>query len=84
MIWIGYLQVTLTGTLHRAWYMCVHAQSLQLCLTLCNPVNCSPPGSSVHGILQARALEEFAMLSQPRDRTCISCLSCIASEFFTH
>ena len=29
----------------------------QSCLTLCDPVNCSPPGSSVHGILQARTLE---------------------------
>ena len=29
----------------------------QLCLTLCNPVDCSPPGSSIHGILQARILE---------------------------
>ena len=29
----------------------------QLCLTLCNPIDCSPPGSSVHGILQARKLE---------------------------
>ncbi len=29
----------------------------QLCLTLCNPVDCSPPGSSVHGILQARILK---------------------------
>ena len=33
----------------------------QLCLTLCNPVDCSPPGSSVHGILQARILEWVAM-----------------------
>ena len=33
------------------------------CLTLCNPVNCSPPGSSVHGILQARVLEWVAMPS---------------------
>ena len=32
--------------------MCV-----QSCLTLCDPMNCSPPGSSVHGILQARILE---------------------------
>ena len=32
------------------YYTC--AQLLQSCLTLCNPVNCSPPGSSVHGILQ--------------------------------
>ena len=29
----------------------------QLCLTLCNPMECSPPGSSVHGILQARMLK---------------------------
>ena len=36
-------------------------QSLQLRLTLCNPMDCSPPGSSVHGILQARRLEWVAM-----------------------
>ena len=36
---------------------CVCAKSLQLSLTLCNPIDCSPPGSSVHGILQARILE---------------------------
>ena len=33
---------------------CVHANSLQSCLTLYDPIDCSPPGSSVHGILQAR------------------------------
>ena len=38
-------------------YACMHAKLLQLCLTLCNPLDCSPPGSSVHGILQARVLE---------------------------
>ena len=42
---------------------CVHIQSLQLCLTLGNPMDCSPPGSSVHGILQARILEWVAMTS---------------------
>ena len=36
---------------------CVHAKWLQLYLTLCKPIRCSPPGSSVHGILQARVLE---------------------------
>ena len=41
----------------------VHAQSLQLCLTLCSPMDCSPPGSSVHGILQTRILEWVAMPS---------------------
>ena len=44
----------------------------QLCPTLCNSVDCSPPGSSVHGILQAAILEWVAMPfsrgpSQPRD-----------------
>ena len=34
--------------------VCVHAKSVQSCLTLCDPVDWSPPGSSVHGILQAR------------------------------
>ena len=53
---------------------CVHAKSLQSCLTLCDPGNCSPPGSSVHGILQERLLEWVAMpssggSSQPRDQT---------------
>ena len=47
----------------RAW---VRAKSLQLCLTLCNPIYCSLPGSSVHGIFQARILEWVAMPS-PRD-----------------
>ena len=37
--------------------VCVHAKSLLLCPTLCDPVDCSLPGSSVHGILQARILE---------------------------
>ena len=46
----------------------------QLCLTLCNPLDCSSPGSPVHGILQARILEWVAIpfskgSPQPRDRT---------------
>ena len=49
----------------------------QSCLTLCDPVDCSPPGSSVHGILQARILEWVAISfsrgsSRPRDRTQVS------------
>ena len=47
------------------------------------------PGSSVHGILQAKILECIAMpsskvSSQARDQTCISCISCIAGRFFTN
>ena len=58
---------------------CVRAQSLHLCLTLCDPMGCNLPGSSVHGILQARILEWVAMpssrgSSQPRDRTHVSCI----------
>ena len=51
----------------------------QLCLILCNPMDCSLPGSSVHGILQARILECVAIpfsreSSRPRDQTQISCI----------
>ena len=42
------------------------AKSLQSCLTLCSPADCSPPGSSVHGILQARILE-WVTCPPPRD-----------------
>ena len=41
--------------------VCVHVKSLQSCLTLCDPMDCSPPGSSVHGIPQARILEWVAI-----------------------
>ena len=41
--------------------VCVCVLVAQLCLTLCGPINCSPPGSFVHGILQARILEWVAI-----------------------
>ena len=43
--------------------VCVYAKLLQSCLTLCDPMDCRPPGSSVHGILQARIMEWVAMPS---------------------
>ena len=43
--------------LHSSPHACVRTQSLQLCPTLCDLIDCSLPGSSVHGILQARILE---------------------------
>ena len=57
----------------------------QSCPTLCDPMDCSPPSSSAHGILQARILEWVAMSfsrgsSQPRDQTQVFC---IARRFFT-
>ena len=72
---------------------CMRVLSLQSCPTLRAPWTVAPPGSSVHGILQARLLEWVAMLSSrgssrprgsswPRDRTCVSCRSCIAGWFF--
>ena len=62
--------------------LCLLTQS---CLTLCKPKDCSPAGSSVHGILQARILEWSVMpfsrgSSQSRDQTQVSC---IAGRFFT-
>ena len=59
-----------------------------LFMTLYDPKDCSPPGSSVHGILQARILEWVALSfsrapSRPRDGTLIPCVSCISGGFFT-
>ena len=53
---------------------CLCVSVTQSCLSLCDPIDCSPPGSSVHGILQARILEWVAIpysrgSSRPRDRT---------------
>ena len=50
------------------WFsgVCMCARSLQSCLTLCDTMDCNLPGSSVHGILQARTLEWVVMPSQPR------------------
>ena len=59
----------------------VCAQSLQSCPTLCDPVDCSPPGSSVQEVLQARILQWVAISSRPKDRPQGSC---IAGRFFTH
>ena len=63
--------------------LCLVTQS---CQTLCDPMDCSPPGSSVFGVLQARILEwvviPFSKGSpQPRDGTQVSCM---ASRYFYH
>ena len=62
--------------------MCICSKSLQWCPTLFDSMDYSLPGSSVHGILQARILEWVAMpfsrgSSQPRDWTQVSYISCI-------
>ena len=67
------------------WEQSMKVLVAQLCLILWDPMDCSPPGSSVHGILQARILEWIAILFsrgsfQPRDWTQVSC---IAGRFLT-
>ena len=67
------------------WNMCMHTTLLQSCPTLCKSMDCSLPGSSAHGILQARILKWVTMpssreSSQLSDQTCGSC---IAGGFFT-
>ena len=82
MIW--HLPISLTvsqNSPHSLIFSNVCAQSL-LCTTFCNTRDCSPPGSSVHGISQARTLEWVIISysrgsSQPRDQTGVSFVSCI-------
>jgi len=66
--------------------VCVCAQS---CQTLCKPMGCSPPASSVQGSSQARILEWVAIScsrghSGPRNWTCISCKSCTGRQSLYH
>ena len=61
------------------WKQPVLSSVAQCSLTPCGPKDCSPPGSSVHGILQARIPEPTAISSSqgsspPRDQTCVSCI----------
>jgi len=70
----------------RVWsWQCMYVLVTQSCRTLCNPMNCSPSGSSVHGLSQARILKWFAIpftrgSSWPKDWTQVIC---IAGRFFT-
>ena len=69
----------------KKWCMCV--LSLHSCLTLWKPMDCSSPGSSVHGIFQARILEWVGMTSSkgsssPRDRTHISVTPALQVESY--
>ena len=68
--------------------VCVCVQLLSHVLSLCDPMNCSPPGYSIYWTFQARILEWVAIFcsrgsSQPRDQTHVSCISCIGRQFFT-
>ena len=77
--------------LNKLWEynIMIHNLGSRSCLTLWDLLDCSPPGSSVCGILQARMLEWVATSSSggsspPGDQTWVSCASCIAGSFFTH
>ena len=66
-------------------YICIVCVRAQLCSILCDPMDCSWPGSSVHGIFQARILPQVAISftrasSWPRDRSWVSCVSCIGRQ----
>ena len=72
-------------TNHHSLKVKVSKLLTQSCQTLCNAMDCSLPGSSIHKILQARILEWVAIpfsrgASRPRDRTQVSCTS---GRFFT-
>ena len=66
-------------------HVCMHVQS---CLTLCDSMDCSLPGSFIHGIFQVRILEHVSIShsrgsSRPRDQTHIFCSPALAGRFFT-
>ena len=69
-------------------YLCASAQ-LPSQVQLCSPMDCSLSGYLVHRILQARILEKVAISysrgsSEPKDRTCVSCISCMGRQIPYH
>ena len=85
-----YDKVNAYGIISQVLFPCLHACLVtQSWLTLCDPSDCSIPGSSIHGIFQARILEQVAVSfsmesSWSRDWTCTSCVSWIAGRFFPY
>ena len=89
-VWTHQIQVfyniVLISTEQKQYmYICVCVLVTQMCLTFCTPMDCSPPGSSVHGILQTRILVFIAI---PFSRGSFwlryqTWVSCIAGRFFT-
>ena len=70
-------------------WRCTCGKSLQSCPTLCNPMDCSLQGSSVHGILHTRILEWAAISSSrgsspPREQTRAYYISCIGRQILYH
>ena len=70
-------------------YLCCRCLAAKSRPTLCDPMNCSLPGSSIHGILQARILEWLAIsfskgTSPSRDQTSVSYVSCTGRRILYH
>ena len=70
-------------------FSCCCCLSLIMSNSSCDPMDCSPPGSSVHGILQTRILKWVAVsfsrgTSRPRDRTQISCIQFSSVQSLSH
>ena len=80
---------TFFKTFTTLMYVCMYAKMLQLCPTLCDSMDCSPPGSSVHGDSPGNNMKRIAMPSSrgsswPRDWTRVSCVSCIDRWILYH
>ena len=86
-LWMFSICSPLLFLLSASFYLglCLHAKLLQVCLTLCNPMDCSSPDSSVHGILQTRIPEWVAMPSSrgssPPNPPLLGLLHWLASSF---
>ena len=75
-----YISKTEDYKIHICVFSTTQNKLAQSCPTLCDPMDCSLSGTSVHGIFQARVLEWIAIAlsrgsSRPRDRTWVSCIA---------
>ena len=88
-LWLSHIAVQQKQTQHCKTTIVVGYVRTQSCLNICNPMDCSLPGASVHGIFQARILEWVAISyprgsSWSRDWTQVSYISCIARQILYH
>ena len=85
-LWISFCPVASHTPGNKDWKK-VKVLVPQPCVTLCDPMNCSPPGSSLHGIFQTRILEWVAIhfstgIFPAQDRNQVSCIAG-EKKFFT-
>ena len=90
--WLNWTELKVVTIVLHAYGLSLCARMVKLfqsCPTVWHPTDCSPAGSSVHGILQARILKRTAMTSsrgssRPRDQTHVSYVSCIGRQVLYH